>query len=70
MSERKISFKIVTQIKAHHIPRECKLRAKAVRAKAVRAKTMRAKAVRAKTKCHVRGGCKISCHHVCIVSVK
>jgi hypothetical protein len=65
MSESKISFKIVTQIKAHHIPRECQLRAKAVRAKAVRVK-----AVRAKAKCHVRGECKISCHHVCIVSVK
>ena len=65
MSESKVSFKIVTQIKAHHIARECKLRAKSVIAKSVRAK-----AVRAKSKCHVRGDCKISCHHVCIVSVK
>jgi hypothetical protein len=44
MSESNISFKIVTWINAHHIPRECKLRAKAVRAKAVRAKAVRAKA--------------------------
>ena len=44
MSESKILFKIVTQIKAHNIPRECKLRAKAVRAKAMREKAMKEKA--------------------------
>lgn len=44
MSESKISFKIVTRIKAHHISRECKLRAKAVRAKAMRERAVRGKA--------------------------